>query len=61
MSAEHPEVCAIVKSLGSKIRSSNCKMTPQEISSAFYGLQGMSSEFPEIRQVLDSFSKLLER
>lgn len=61
MSCEHIEVRKMLKALCAKVGQCKYEFTSQEIGSALYGLQGMSSTRVEVQNVLKVFSMKIKR
>lgn len=54
-----PEVVKAAGFLARKVRECKGVMSPGEISRAFFGLQGLTSEFPEVLELLSVCSLFL--
>jgi hypothetical protein len=52
MTADHPEIRHILRSLAVRIRQSPALMNGQNIGNALYGIHAMDDEYEEVREVL---------
>jgi acid phosphatase class B len=56
MNSDTAEVRSLLKVLASKIEASPAVMKSQEIANALWGLQGMNSDYIEVRQVVSALT-----
>lgn len=57
MNSEHPEVRNLLRVLAIRINRSSAEMKAQEMANALYGLQGMSSDHIEVKELLIAIEK----
>jgi hypothetical protein len=61
MTYDCPELRALLNALTGRIDATKGNMDSQEIGNALYGLQSMSSDFPEVRNLAFKLAEKLKR
>jgi hypothetical protein len=59
MTSDQKAVRVLLQTIAPKIESCSQKLSAQELANAFFGLQGLDSKFPEVRNIVKALTKKL--